>query len=192
VQRLYGHVELVAVGIVEHEKFAGVARDIHGLQTDVPSHAVRFMHHRRSDPKIGKLLEDFRRVALGAAPAALLPRAIAEQLRLGENLQGRRFQAQSGHCRRYGNAEFLSAGEKARKGVENLGLNAAAAQQVEQQFAASRRFRREQHSRVTCGEVRLEFGRRLFRPCIDAYRGRRRTGEIVKGSLRVGWPFEGP
>ena len=38
---------------------------------------------------------------------------IAEQLGLGENLQGRRFQAQSGHCRGYGDAEFLTSGEKA-------------------------------------------------------------------------------
>ena len=78
VQRLHRHVQLVAVGILEHEKLAGVAGDVHGLQPDVASHAVGFVHHRRADAQVRQLLEDFRGIALGAAAPAFLTRAIAE------------------------------------------------------------------------------------------------------------------
>ena len=145
VQRLHGHVQFVSVGIVEHEKLAGVAGHVHGLQADVPSDSVGFVDHRRADPQIGQLLEYLRRVALGAPSPAFLPRTIAEQLRLGKNLQGRRFQAQSRYRGRHGDAEVLAGGDEAREGVEYLCLNAAAAQQVEQHFAASRGLGREQN-----------------------------------------------
>ena len=92
VQRLHRHVELVAVGILEHQKFAGVARDVHGLQADVAADPVGFVHHRRADAQVGQLLEYLGRVALGTPAPALLPRPVAEELRLGENLERRRLE----------------------------------------------------------------------------------------------------
>jgi hypothetical protein len=89
MQRLHRHVQLVAVGILEHQEFTGVAGDVHGLQPDVAAHAVGFVHHGRADAQIRQLLEYFGRIAFGAAAAAFLPRAIAEELRFGENLQRR-------------------------------------------------------------------------------------------------------
>jgi hypothetical protein len=53
------------------------------------------VHHGRPDAQVRQLLEYFRRVALGAAAPAFLPRAIAEQLRLGEDFQRRRIQPQA-------------------------------------------------------------------------------------------------
>jgi len=49
MQGLDRNIELVAVRIVKHQKFTGVAGDIHRLQADVPAHAVRLVHHRRTD-----------------------------------------------------------------------------------------------------------------------------------------------
>ncbi len=47
------------------------------------------MHHRRADAQVRQLLEDFRRIALGAPPPSLLPRTVAEQLRFGEDFERR-------------------------------------------------------------------------------------------------------
>ena len=40
VQRLHRNIQLVAVGVFEHQKFAGVPGDVHGLQSDVAADAV--------------------------------------------------------------------------------------------------------------------------------------------------------
>ncbi len=108
VQRLHRHIQLVAVGIFEHQEFAGVAGDVHGLQPDVASDAVGLVHHRRADAQVRQLLEDFGRIALGAAAAPLLPRAIAEQLRFGENLERRGLEPQSRDGGRHRDAQRLS------------------------------------------------------------------------------------
>ncbi len=50
--------------------------------------------------------------------------------------------------------------------------DAAAAQQLEQQLASTRRFGREQRAAADRGQMSLELGRRLFRARIDAYDGR--------------------
>ena len=89
MQRLDRNIQLVAVRILEHQELAGVAGDVHGLQADVAAHAVGLVHHRRADAQVRQFLEYFRRIALGPAPPAFLARAIAEQLRFGENLQRR-------------------------------------------------------------------------------------------------------
>ncbi len=93
MQRLHRNIQLVAVRIFEHQKLAGVAGDIHGLQSDIAADAVGLVHHRRADAQVRQLFEYFRRIALRPAPPALLARAIAEQLRFGENLQRRALRA---------------------------------------------------------------------------------------------------
>ena len=84
-----------------------------------------------------------------------------------------------------------SLGDEARKIVEYLGLNAATAQQIEQQFAPPRRFGGEQHAAATRGDVRREFRGRLLGARVDANRGRRRTREILHRPRGFGRPFEG-
>jgi len=78
VQGLNRHVQLVAVGIFQHQKLARISGDVHGLQSDVASDTVGLVHNRRADTQVGQLLENLRRVTLGAPAPALLPRAVAE------------------------------------------------------------------------------------------------------------------
>ncbi len=106
MQRLHRNIQLVAIGIFEHQKLARVAGDVHGLQADVAADSVGLVHHRSADSKIRQFLEDLRRIAFGPAPAALLPCAIAEQLSFGENLQRRCFELEAGHGGGYRYAEF--------------------------------------------------------------------------------------
>ena len=115
VQRLHRNIQLVAVGIFEHQKLAGVAGDVHGLQADVAADAIGFVHHRRADAQVRQLLEYFRRIALGAAPSAFLPRAIAEQLRFGQDFQRRRLQPQARHGGRYRDSEVQGLATKLAK-----------------------------------------------------------------------------
>ena len=94
VKRLNRDVELVAVGVFEHQELAGVAGHIHGLQPHIAAHAVGLVHHGGADAQVGKLLEDLGRIALRAPPPPFLPRPIAEQLRLGQYLEPRRLDRQ--------------------------------------------------------------------------------------------------
>jgi len=191
VQRLHGNIQFVAVGIFEHEKLAGVSGDVHGLQSGVAADPVGFVHHRRTDAEVRQFFEYLRRIALGAAAPALLPGAIPEQLRLGEYFQGGRVQPQARHGPRYGNPKIQRAGEKIRKIVENLGLNAASAKQIEQQFPASGGLGGEQDARGARLEVRRQLRRRLLGTRVDAHRGRRGAGEILRDSASLRGPFEG-
>ena len=161
------------------------------LQADIAADPVGFVHHGRADAQVGQLLEYFRRIALGTAPPALLPRAVAEQLRLGEDLERRRVEAQPRYGRRHGDAEVQVAGDEGRKVVEDLRLNAATAQQIEQQLAPPRGLGGEQHAAATCGKVCRELRGRLLGARIDANRGRRRTREILHRPRGFGRPFEG-
>ncbi len=78
VQRLNRYIQLVAIGIFEHQKFTGVAGDIHGLQSDVAADAVGLVHHRRADAQIRQLFQYLRRITLRPASPAFLAGAIAE------------------------------------------------------------------------------------------------------------------
>ena len=90
------------------------------------------MHHRRADAQVRQLLEDFRGIALRAAAPALLPGAVPEELRLGEDLEGRSLEPQSRHRGRHGDPEVQGTGDEAREIVEYLRLHIAPSQQVEQ------------------------------------------------------------
>ena len=191
VQSLHGNVQLVAVRIVEHQKLARVACDVHGLEACVAADPVGLVHHRRADAQVRQLLEYLRRIALGPPAPAFLPRAIAEQLSFRENFERRSFQPQARHRGRHRNAEIQGAGDETRKIVEYPRLNVAAAQQIEQQFPPPGRFGGEQNARRAGADMRRQFGCRLLGARIDAHRGRRGAREILHGSLRLGRPFEG-
>ena len=90
VQLLHRHVQLVAAGVFEHHEFAVLAGHLHDLQADVAADAVFFVHHGRARPERGEIAQDGLRIGRGAAAAALLARALAEQLRLAEHGDGRR------------------------------------------------------------------------------------------------------
>ncbi len=191
VQSLHGHVQLVAVGVLEHQKLAGVAGDIHGLQPDVASHAVGFVNHRGADAQIRQFLEYLGGIPLRAPPPALLAGAVAEQLRLGENFERRRFQPQARDCGRHGDSQPQGARHEARESVEYLGLHAAGAQQIEQQLAAAGGLGGEQDSRRARLDVRRQLGGGLLRPRIDTDGRRCGAREIPHLPRRLRRPLEG-
>ena len=191
MQRLHRHVQFVAVRVLQDQEFAGVARDVHGLKADVAADPIGLVHHRRADAQVRELLEYFRRIALGLATAAFLARAVAEQLRLGEYFQGRRLELQARRGRRNGDAEWQSTGNEAGKIVVDLRLHAAAAQQIEDEFAPARRFGRQQDARTGGPDMRHQFGRGLFGARIDAHGGRRGARKILHVALGPRRPLEG-
>ena len=77
------------------------------------------------------------------------------------------------------------AGDEARKTLEDLGLNAATAQQIEQQLAPARpiRPRAAPGRRLEARCAASSFGR-LLGARIDANRGRRLAGEILHAAPR--------
>ena len=90
VQLLHGHVQLVAAGVFEHHELAVLAGHLHDLQADVAAHAVFLVDHRRARPEGGEVAQDGLRIGGGAAPAAFLARALAEELRFAEHRDRRR------------------------------------------------------------------------------------------------------
>ncbi len=86
---------------------------------------------------------------------------------------------------------FKSLATKLARSLKTARLNAAAAQQIEQKFAATRRFGREQHPGVARRQMRGELGRRLLGARIDADCRRRYTRKVLHRPRRFGRPFEG-
>jgi hypothetical protein len=82
------------------DEFAVLPADLHDLQADVAAHSVFFVHHRRAGPERGEVAQDGLRIGGGAAAAALLARALAEQLRFAEHRDRRRDDVEPGHLRR--------------------------------------------------------------------------------------------
>ena len=124
MQRLHRHVQLVAVRVLEHQEFARVAGDVHRLQADVAADAIGLVHHRRADAQVRQLLEYLGGIALRSPPAPFLARAIAEQQRLGENLERRGSRAAVPRRRRDTvMPSFRSLASERREVVEDLRLN---------------------------------------------------------------------
>ena len=109
VQLLHGHVQLVAAGVFEHHELAVLAGDLHDLQAEVAADAIFFMHDRRTRPERREVAQDGLRIGCGAAPAAFLPRALAEELRFAEHGDRRREDVEPGHLRRDAQREWRVA-----------------------------------------------------------------------------------
>ena len=101
LERLHRHVELVAAGVLEHEELGRRAAGVHRREAGVAADAVILVHDRRAGTQVGELLDDLRRVAVGAPAPTLLPRALAEELLLGVDRDGRFAQRDAGGDRRH-------------------------------------------------------------------------------------------
>ena len=84
MQRVHRHVDAVAVLVLEHQEFPGLAADLHRHQPLVAADAVFLVHHRRPGIEVLQVAQD--RLGVGGALAAtLLAGTRPEQLRLGDH-----------------------------------------------------------------------------------------------------------
>ena len=123
------------------------------------------MHHRGADPQLRQLAEDLRRVALAraacAAPGARDRRTAATSVRISSR---RRLEAQRRAAAEPPRRAADRPRRRPRKSSNDRGLDAAAAQQLEQQLATARPIRRRSaRGRGLAVEMRLELGGRMLR-----------------------------
>ena len=175
---LHRHVELVALGILEHQELGGQAARVHGGQPEVAADAVVFVHHGCAWPQVGELLDDAGGVAVRASAPALLARAIAEQLLLGIQGDGRVGEHHARGERGDRNGDRRVAGEELVPAGDDARLDAERPQQVEQQFAATGGFRGQQHPPRMRGEPLGERPDRFLASYVEA-RGRRLAGAEI-------------
>src|SRR5256886_8830691 len=80
VQGVNGHIDAVAVLILEHQELPGLAEDVHRHQARVAADSVLLVHHRRARVEVLEVAQDRLRIR-GALAPSLLAGACPEQLR---------------------------------------------------------------------------------------------------------------
>ena len=145
LQRLHRHVQLVAVRVLEDQELGRQAACIQRREPEVAAHAVVLVHDRCAGAQVGQLLDDARGIAVRPAPAALLLRALAGQLLLGEQHHRGIAERRAGRDRRNGDREGVLRIEELAPARHRLRLEPLATQQLHQQLTTSRRLGREQH-----------------------------------------------
>ena len=167
-ERLHGHVELVALGIFEHEELGSHAARVHRRQAGVATDAVVFVHDRRARTQVRELLNDLRGIAVGAATAPFLAGTLTEQLFLGVDRDCGLAQRDAGGERSDGQRDARVRIEELTPGADDLRRDGVGPQQFEQQLATTGRFGGQQHASL--GEAQLvgEGMQRLFAALVDA------------------------
>src|SRR6185436_20200864 len=120
--------------------------DVERCETDETTDAVVFVHDRRAGPQIGKVADDLFGIALGAASATFLTRALAEQLLFRDQCERWFGEHHARRDRRYRDAERLAALDESRPAVDQLRPQGPLLQDVQQHLAASGRLGRNQHA----------------------------------------------
>ena len=105
VQGVHRHVQAIAVAVFEHQEFAGVAADLHDLESLVTADAVFAVHHRSAGLEALQVAQDRRRIRRRAPPPPLLACARAKQLALGEQHELRIAQPETAQLRRHQDGE---------------------------------------------------------------------------------------
>ncbi len=167
-ERLDGHVELVALGVLEHEELGSHAARVHRRQAGVAADAVVLVHDRGARTQVRKLLDDLRGIAVGAPPPPFLAGALTEQLFLGVNRDRGLAQRDAGGERRDGERDARVRIEELTPGADDLGRDGVGPQQFEQQFATTGRFGGQQHASLGEAQLVREGMQRLFAALVDA------------------------
>ena len=180
MQLRHRHVQLVALGVFDGEKFAVAAANIEFEQALIAADAMIDVHDGRADRQFRKIADDGFRIACGAlAPSALL-RAFAQQFVFGEQAQGWLVQGkallQCGHGD--GKARScLGVGEILPR-AHRLNLHAGCGNLFNQRFAATGRLGGDQNAARIAGDKAGEFGCGCFVLAVDRQRGRRLRAEV--------------
>ena len=177
-ERLDRHVQLVALGVFEHEEFGGHAAGVHRRQAGVASDAVIFVHDRRARTQVRELLDDLRGIAVGASPPSFLARALAEQLFLGVDRDGGSRSVTPEASGATVSAMRASESRNSCQLPTTLAVMSYGPQQFEQQFAPAGRFGGQQHAALGVAQLVRERVQRLFAALVDAG-GRRGFGPEV-------------
>jgi hypothetical protein len=88
MQLRHRHVQLVALGVFDGEKFAVAAANIEFEQALIAADTMIDMHDGRADRQFRQIADDGFRIACGALAASALLRAFAQQFVFGEQAQG--------------------------------------------------------------------------------------------------------
>ena len=144
VQRGYRHIQFVLLGVLQGQVFLRHAADIQGLQPQVATDTVLFVHHRRADLQFSQVAHHLVGIRALAAATALL-HALAEQQRLGHHGNLGLMQPQAGFDGRGGDAQRGFVLEEGLPAVDGVRLQLEAAQGFDQRLAAASRFGDEQH-----------------------------------------------
>ncbi len=88
VQLLHRYVDAIAVLVLEHQELPRLTADVHRHEALVAPDAVLLVHHRGARIQVAQVPQDRLRIR-GALAPALLARTRPEQLRLGDDRDGR-------------------------------------------------------------------------------------------------------
>src|SRR5690606_40347928 len=80
VEGVHGDIELVAVGVLEHQELALEPTHLESAEPDEAPDTIRLVHDRCTRTKVREVANDLFWIALGPPPASFLPDTFAEQL----------------------------------------------------------------------------------------------------------------
>ena len=141
MQRSHRHVELVVVRVVDAEELPVRAADGQDFEARVAPDAMCLVHHRRPDSKLAEIAHHPFEVAPDAAPATPLGGARAEELRFGDDRNGRGADPRAVLEPRDRHPEQGVAGDERAPGLDELRLRAVRCESLQQDLPPSRRFR---------------------------------------------------
>ena len=178
LERVDRDVELVAVGVFEHEELGGNSAGGQRLETEVAADAVFRVYDRRACLEVAELADDRLGIAVVVALALLLPHAVAEQLLLADQRKLRLGQEHAAVYRCDGDADPFRCRQEAGPALALGEVEPAAEEEIVHLFAAPRRVGREQHAAVETVKERDQLGCRVFVARFDLERGRQLRREI--------------
>ena len=88
VQAVHGYVELVRVGVLQHQELGHRPVHFEVLETPITPDAVLFVHHGGADAQVGQVADDGFRVPRRTAPPSALPGPVQAQLLGGHDTHG--------------------------------------------------------------------------------------------------------
>jgi hypothetical protein len=132
MQRRHRHIEFVVAGVFEGQEFLLGRAQRQGGQPLIAPDTVVDVHHGRADIELGELRDHRIRIARRAPALALLARALAQQLRLGNHHGAAAGQMEAGRQRRLGNGEARLARQKGRPVGDALAAQAVGPQRLDQ------------------------------------------------------------
>ena len=184
------NVELVAPFVLEVEVLARDAAHVESQESPIPAHAVVFVNDRGTRRKFREVAHEGVGVPVASPATPPLHGPFAEELRLGDDSDGRIPQPGAFLERRDGDCEPRFSFEKAPPVVEIRRTQTAAGERVPQVFAPSRALRHQQSASLEFGEETLEGGKGF--PCLRVDGHAHRDAGVVGGEAASRFLLEAP
>ena len=179
VQRVNGHVQLVAAGILEAQELSDYAARFKYRQAEISANAVFRVHDRRTHLEIAELPDDGFRIALATPSAA--PWLVTEELLLADDCDPGIRQQYTFLYRRYGDRNFLiSSSEESAPSLDADNVETTGTQHLENALAPAGRVGAKQDTPIVRLQKLNQSFRGIFVPGLDSNCGRQPRGQVYR------------